>query len=865
MRNKFKEDIVMRTKRILVVILALLLTLPGLPSISAAAETTDIKTVTYTPDYETIFANPERGYYQRIDILSPGEGTILNADYDRPYLTEGEAGASVIRVLHSYIRLDNFAETPKLPQSLLDNLSAGLTEVRKNGLKIILRCAYGWGTAPDVPMDIILSHVEQIGRVISANADVVLAVEGGYFGPWGEWHSSEKYTIWEDWINPGKVSAKNDRARLVKAILQSTPENVFVAIRQPMYIREFLSNDLFTQAEKDRIAHHNDSFMADEFNAGTYYNQQSEFYRQFMYGQATSAGFTKYMGGETEYFDPDYVDGYKVLDDAFKLNLTTLNYYHNIRTLTIWRNTNLPASGNDPAETTYERLNRKMGYRLRLVSATFGNFANPGDSFSFSAVIDNDGYAGPLNSRPVYLVFDNGTIRRNVRLTGVEVRSWLGGDDHCGPYNIEAQDIKVPADLPAGNYTLALWLPDSSERLQANPNYSIRLANKYMWDAQKGYNKLGVVTIGATDAGMSSWAKADISTAITTGLVTPELAGNYKATTTRAEFCRAAVHLLEQYYNMPAAGILYKRSLASSELPHGFIFSQIGTFSANLNEVAEGRRSVVGRYSGPNIYNAVIMTDPGVVTFEPSKTYTVRFRCKILETPNQGFEVLFYSPKGGEANHWLTSKGFTGKAGDQGEVTYTIKLGPYDDYQIVWNIRGKGAVALDSISVVEEPSGKPIFTADFEEAPVQKSPLLGTNDILELWHEDQVESLYGGFMKFTDTTDPAISAAAALGITSGTGGGKFSPDAPLTREQAATMLVNVLKIIGVDTTSAPAVKWTDDNSISSWAQTAADVMYGTQIMKGTSTTALVFSPKAPFTHEQSILTLNNLWKFLQSN
>ena len=79
------------------------------------------------------------------------------------------------------------------------------------------------------------------------------------------------------------------------------------------------------------------------------------------------------------------------------------------------------------------------------------------------------------------------------------------------------------------------------------------------------------------------------------------------------------------------------------------------------------------------------------------------------------------------------------------------------------------------------------------------------------------------------------------------------------------MLVNVLKIIGVDTTSAPAVKWTDDNSISSWAQTAADVMYDTQIMKGTSTTALVFSPKAPFTHEQSILTLNNLWKFLQSN
>ena len=57
------------------------------------------------------------------------------------------------------------------------------------------------------------------------------------------------------------------------------------------------------------------------------------------------------------------------------------------------------------------------------------------------------------------------------------------------------------------------------------------------------------------------------------------------------------------------------------------------------------------------------------------------------------------------------------------------------------------------------------------------------------------------------------------------------------------MLVNVLKIIGVDTTSAPAVKWTDDNSIK-LGSNSANVMYGTQIMKGTSTTALVLTQSA---------------------
>lgn len=87
----------MKTKRILALFFALVFTIPCLPSATAAAESSTIQTVIYTPDYETIFANPERGFYTRVDILSPEAGTILNADYERPYLTEGEVGASAAR------------------------------------------------------------------------------------------------------------------------------------------------------------------------------------------------------------------------------------------------------------------------------------------------------------------------------------------------------------------------------------------------------------------------------------------------------------------------------------------------------------------------------------------------------------------------------------------------------------------------------------------------------------------------------------------------------------------------------------------------------------------------------------------------
>jgi hypothetical protein len=41
---------------------------------------------------------------------------------------------------------------------------------------------------------------------------------------------------------------------------------------------------------------------------------------------------------------------------------------------------------------------------------------------------------------------------------------------------------------------------------------------------------------------------------------------------------------------------------------------------------------------------------------------------------------------------------------------------------------------------------------------------------------------------FSDTDDPAVLTGYSLGIVNGTGDGKFSPDATLTREQAVTML-----------------------------------------------------------------------------
>ena len=151
----------------------------------------------------------------------------------------------------------------------------------------------------------------------------------------------------------------------------------------------------------------------------------------------------------------------------------------------MWKKNEMVANGNDPVETEFNRISRKLGYRLRLVDATFPTAVSVGGEFSFAANLHNDGYAGPIKARPLFLVFDNGTDRYNIELSKVDVRTWLSG-----AIVLKKQNIDLPKNMVAGKYKVALWLSDASTNLRATPSYSIRFANNNMWDAANGYNLL---------------------------------------------------------------------------------------------------------------------------------------------------------------------------------------------------------------------------------------------------------------------------------------------------------------------------------------------------------------------------------------
>lgn len=115
---------------------------------------------------------------------------------------------------------------------------------------------------------------------------------------------------------------------------------------------------------------------------------------------------------------------------------------------------------------------------------------------------------------------------------------------------------------------------------------------------------------------------------------------------------------------------------------------------------------------------------------------------------------------------------------------------------------------------------------------------------------------------FTDVYDgnQEIIWAFEHNIINGTGQGKFSPQATITREQAATLLLKVYNYLKGDAKSGQAPSYTDEAKISSWARSSVIEASKLSIMGGVS--AAKFDPQGKYSHEQTIVTMLRLFQLI---
>lgn len=423
---------------------------------------------------DAIIANPERGFY------SPNEiSRVSTAGIPKDSFTANRKLGRTLYLLEFHMA--DYVNSP-IADDYLETIRIKFQSLREGGAKCILRFCYSNGfDEKDKPWDATpeqaLSHIAQLKPIIQEFYDVIMVVQAGFIGSWGEWYYTENY------------NDNASRKSIVDALLDAVPEDRQVELRTPafkMSLYGFSVADTITRTTahqpnaRGRLGGHNDCYLASANDQGTYRGNNDRTY------WAAESAYT-IMGGETCglsaycHCDPqaDNEKAHGVLADMAMNHFTYLNIAYHSGVISRWK-----------TEGCFDELQKRLGYRFVLDKGQFTKKPKAGDSYRVVLTLHNDGFSPAQNPRDVELVLtDKGGNVLKTTPVSADPRYWMPGKT----ITVD-QTMKLPEGI-SGEVTLWLNLPDPCSNLRNNPMFSIQLANDGIWDENTGYNKLHSFTL----------------------------------------------------------------------------------------------------------------------------------------------------------------------------------------------------------------------------------------------------------------------------------------------------------------------------------------------------------------------------------
>ena len=431
------------------------------------SETPDLSLhrVDYT-ESDSIFTNPERGFYTFQEFRSNNDNVMtLN------YLKNLRANA--ISLVYTTYTMPDYRDQ-LIPQEFLERIRDNMELLREGGCKTVLRFRYTSSTSDtpwDAPEDMVHEHIRQLTPLLQDYSDVILVLEAGFIGVWGEWYYTENfiYRPSEDEYGPRRL--------LLDALLEALPTNRMICVRYPaakLYSFGLHHTDTLTRetayngSTLSRVAFHNDCFLADQDDRGTFGGNRN--FRNYW------ANESKYvaMGGETCGVS-SYSACPNALLDMAKYHWTFMNTSYHPSVIGQWT-----------SDGCMPEIRRRLGYRFVLNYGEFSKKAEAGNKFEIKLNLKNVGFAAPFNPRDLEVVFVSTTSEDIFTFKLVEdPRFWFPNESI-----VVKTQFDLPQNMPLGMYDVFLNLPDPEPTLNANKDFSIRLANDHMWDAETGMNKI---------------------------------------------------------------------------------------------------------------------------------------------------------------------------------------------------------------------------------------------------------------------------------------------------------------------------------------------------------------------------------------
>lgn len=400
--------------------------------------------------------NPDRGFYDSDFDLN------IEEDYNR----FEDAKSSGYNLAYAPIDLENYLTTTTLPDTLLKIIDKNLKDATNVGIRLIFRVKYSSAIGQEDPKkEIALSHLTQLKPILQKYRDTISIVQAGVIGAWGEWHD-----MTGDYADSDS-NYKENRKAIISKLVEIFP-NKYIQIRTPMH-KELLyggsasygdksnkgmisQNIAFGNDIRAKIGHHNDCFLVDESDNGTYSSNDIEFWQDYVVHDSKFAP----VGGET-CRDSQYLNCANTLAEMKRYQYSYINGVFKKSVIERWKD-----------EGCYQTIKEDLGYRLVAKELTI---TNDSMSMKIDLLLENRGFASPYIKSDMKFILDSGGRNYTFDIP-IDSRSlYAGGIKHFK----EEIDLE---EIDSGIYTLYLQIGDGE--------FAIKLSNRDLWDSGKKLNRL---------------------------------------------------------------------------------------------------------------------------------------------------------------------------------------------------------------------------------------------------------------------------------------------------------------------------------------------------------------------------------------
>ena len=215
---------------------------------------------------QTELYNPDRGFRLEVAVDVDKDGHRSTEELmtmTNRYLSDS------VSLVQSYMYL-TYTIGERLTQKHFDTMQRYFDELQQQGKKAVLRFAYERSCQGErhvgPTLEQALKHLNQLKPFLERNKDLILVVQAGIIGAWGEWHSSVQ----------GLENSPERMRSILRKLLEVIPQDKQIQVRVPAY-KNLLKDEphLYRRLSfhDDFIDIHPDKWDGEMHEGTNYFNQ----------------------------------------------------------------------------------------------------------------------------------------------------------------------------------------------------------------------------------------------------------------------------------------------------------------------------------------------------------------------------------------------------------------------------------------------------------------------------------------------------------------------------------------------------------------------------------------------------------------